>query len=99
MAYETFKAELTGVLWTAFVDNQGVLHGLLKGSAGADEANAMIGSLWLILARMETALFLQRVESKANIADGPTRHCLDFVSQLDATYRAPQLPSWAFDVW
>ena len=92
---DTFKA----VLWTAWLDNQGVLHSLLKGSSGSPEANELVGSLWLSLARDFVDLFCARVESKSNVADGPTRNCFQWVEKLRAIWTEPSWPRWAESVW
>ena len=99
LAWATFGAELRNKLWTAYIDNQGVLHNLLKGTAASEEANYLVGRLWLELAEAETHIFVQRVESKSNIADGPTRASTDYIKKLNAMWRAPVLPAWIEDIW
>ena len=39
------------------------------------------------------------VESKANPADGPSRHDLQLLWALAAVEVAPRLPEWIFDIW
>ena len=90
---------LAGRLWSAFIDNQGVVHNLLKGTAASEEANFLVGKLWLELAVDETALFVQRVESKSNVADAPTRGSLDYLTKLSAGWREPVFPVWFSDIW
>ena len=99
MAWATFHEELRQVLWSAFIDNQGVVHNLLKDTAVSEEANYYVGRLWLELADSETALFVQRVESKSNCADAPTRGSTDLLRRLGAIWREPVLPTWINDVW
>ena len=63
-------ADVFGALWLLWVDNQGVLHALLKGRAGADDLNNAVGQVWLDMAEAGIALHVLRVESLANVADG-----------------------------
>ena len=78
-------------LWLAFVDNDGLLHALTKGRGGGPESCACIGRLWLELAYCQTDLHCGRVESEANIADGPTRDQFEFAGQLKATWVNPKI--------
>ena len=61
--------------------------------------NEIVGRLWLQLDVLQTDLFVQRVESKANVADGPTRHFLEEVEKLGAVYCSPVLPVWLENLW
>ena len=99
LALGTWREIFCNVLWTAFIDNSGALHALLKGSSKSPEANVMVGRMWLNLCCTQTVLFCQRVESKANIADGPTRHDFSEVSRLGATFVEPKLPAFVKQLW
>ena len=99
LALATFQAELADAVATFYVDNEGVLGGLIKGSCTAMDMNQAIGYVWLNVAELNLGLFGLRVESKANIADGPTREYLDFLDELGAQYRVPALPNWCYDLW
>ena len=72
----TFPWAVSGSLWVGFCDNDGVLHALSKGGGHNTECNLLIGKVWLHLADADCDLCVGRVESKANIADGPTRDYL-----------------------
>ena len=72
---------------------------LLKGGGKALEINLPIGRFWLAMAKHRIGFYAARVESKANIADGPTRHDLSEVEELGAQWCEPTLPSWAYDLW
>ena len=85
--------------WTCWVDNQAVLHAILKGSGLSPEANSIIGALWFELALRDVGCFCGRVESLANLADGPTREKLEWVDRLQATWCDPVWPPWAFNFW
>ena len=94
LAYATFAEQLAGTSVTAFIDNDAVMSALLHGSAGCDDVNLAIGQIWLDLARMRIAFGAARVESRANIADGPTRDQFTLLQELKAIFFEPALPNW-----
>ena len=59
----------------------------------------MVAQIWLTMARYKSALQLGKVESKANVADGPTRESLDLLMSLNAQYVKPTLPLWMRKLW
>ena len=99
LALGTFELQIREALVLLFVDNDGVRESLMRGSSRAAEVNRMAGALWLQLASWRTGLYTARVESKANIADGPTRDDLSLVARLSATFVQPVWPSWAWHFW
>ena len=99
LAIHTFPAQVTRSLLSIAVDNQGVLHSVLQGRAGAEDANRCIAKLWLDIASMEVSMHILRVESFANLADGPTRSDLSLMQLLKAEWVQPRLPGWLMDIW
>ena len=99
LALGTWPETFCNVLWTAWIDNQGVLHNLLKGGSLAEDANVLIGRMWMHLASCDSDLFVERVESKSNVADGPTRHDFSDVTRLQASFSKPVWPQWASEIW
>ena len=99
VAMETFAEILQGCLITFWQDNQGVLGSILKGGGKAAEANAMIGRFWIRASELGIACRIGRVESKANLADGPTRDCQEWVQSLGAEFVSPIVPSYVSDPW
>ena len=95
----SLKEVLSGNLCPLWVDNQGVLHSLVRGSSLAEDMNVLIGRMWLQLSSLQIDLSVQRVESKANVADGPTRCDFSKIAKLGAQFHAPRWPAWASDVW
>jgi len=95
----TFQSVIARSRLLGFVDNDGVRASMLKGSCKAPEINTLIGRFWLDLAKRGTAVYLARVETHANIADGPSRAQLELMKRLKATYVEPVLPPWAFGLW
>ena len=53
----------------------------------------------MAVAELGVDLHAARVESAANIADGPTREDLSMIEHLGAKYCEPVLPEWIHDVW
>ena len=94
----TFEDELFGSALLAFIDNDGVLGSILRGSSRAPEVNIAVGHLWLEVAACCIAPYFGRVESKANLADGPTRADMANLQQLGASFVVPRLPKWT-DTW
>ena len=99
LAWGTFGHLLKGACWLAFVDNDGVLHAVMKGGGGGPESFACIGHLWLDLAEAQVDLHVGRVESAANPADGPTRDSLALLQRMKAVWMQPRLPSWVQQFW
>ena len=99
LAIHTFPAQVTRSLLSIAVDNQGVLHSVLQGRAGAEDANRCIAKLWLDIASMEVSMHILRVESFANLADGPARGVLSLMQLLKAEWVQPRLPGWLMDIW
>ena len=85
---------MQGQLWLSFIDNDGVLNGVNNGSMRQEEGNQIIGNLWLECVALRIALTGARVESKANLADGPAREHLEELHALGASFVAPALPAW-----
>ena len=66
---------------------------LKKGGGHNDECNMVIGKLWLQVADLDCDLQVARVESKANVADGPSRDDFSMLNSLGATFVEPMMPS------
>ena len=75
------------------------MHAIIKGSSAAPEANLLVGKMWLDLACNRIAFRALRVDSKANIADGPTRDDFKALHKLNARFDEPVFPEWVRRVW
>ena len=82
-----------------FGDNDGVTYALAKGGGHSMECNLVIGKCWLRIASMDADLHAARVESHANIADGPSRDHFGNLNSLGAEYVEPALPEWIHNIW
>ena len=63
------------------------------------EINLMVGKIWLWVAREQIALVIVRVESHANIADGPSRNDYSYMQRLNAMEVSPEWPDWIYAIW
>ena len=96
---ETFGPFLQGHRVSLFIDNQGCLQSIVRAASRSPEMNRMVCHLWLYTSRRQIDLRLFYVESKANPADGPSRHDLQLLWELAAVEVQPLLPAWIFDIW
>ena len=99
LLFGTFAEELRGSLVLVFIDNDGVRCAIQHGSGGSFEINTMVGHLWIQCASEHVAFFGVRVETHANIADGPSRGDFYLMSRLGAVARSGVLPDWAVNLW
>ena len=90
---------MAGSLWVAFCDNDGVTHALAKGGGHNDECKLLIGKVMLRWADLNCDMHVARVDSAADIADGPTRELFDGIRAWQATFVSSLLPDWLDDVW
>ena len=96
----TFQTELAGGLVLGFVDNQGALHSVLRATSLAAETEIMVAEFWKVCTVAQIGFSGWRVESKANVADGPTRNYFrDVVDELSAQFRQPVFPQFLQDLW
>ena len=80
-----------------FVDNDSAVSCLVKGYSPQVDSVALVGDYWLRCASLGIGTYVDRVESKSNIADGPSRCQFSLLSALGAQYIPPvvgKLLSW-----
>ena len=70
---ETFERECHGASVRIWTDNVGGEHALHKQSAKSRDHNYIIHKVWKKAAEINAGLWINRVPSSENIADGPTR--------------------------
>ena len=99
LAMYTWMHLLDGVVVTIYTDNEGVRYSLISGTSRLPEVALSAARFWQLATDRRWGILIRRVESKSNIADGPTRDNLKLVQKLVATWSAPALPEWAFDLW
>ena len=65
---------------TLYVDADAVLAALVKGYSSREDICELVGAFWNLCARHSVAVYLERVPTDANPADGPSRgRCGDLV--------------------
>ena len=99
LLFHTFQSIIEGSLLLLAVDNQGVLHSLVKGRSSAAYLNSGVGRHWMDVSRMRVSQHVVRVESASNIADGPSRDDTSLLQALGAVFVPPRLPPWCYQLW
>ena len=65
--------QISHCLWLHFVDNNGALATLVKGSASVNSDEVILGYTWSLIATRRIWAYFDRVDTHANIADIPSR--------------------------
>ena len=99
LALESLGSTCEGAVVILFCDNAGVLHSMMRGSSRCVETNQMIGRTWYEAMRKRIGLHLLKVQSKANIADLPSRQDFALLKLMGAKEIEPRLPSWLGSLW
>ena len=73
MALETLAGFLQDADLLHFVDNTSALSGFIGGSASSEDSAAIFAIFHVQLMRLNIRYWAEHVESKANVADGPSR--------------------------
>ena len=81
LALATWSSELAGRDVLHFVDNDGAASSLVKGFSPKQDTSALAGEYWVLAATRRINLYIDRVESKSNLADGPSRQEFAFVTR------------------
>ena len=72
-AYTSRPEQFRGRDVIHFIDNSGALFGMAKGYSGDDDSARMIHAFHTVLAAIDCNVWLEYVQSGANIADQPSR--------------------------
>ena len=72
-----------------FIDNNSAAANLVKGYSPQSDSAKIVGEFWLAAACLKTSLYIERVESKSNIADGPSRLDYSFLHSLGGIWQQP----------
>ena len=73
-------------LWIHFIDNNGALGSLVRGSASVHEQDIIIGETWSRIARLKDLPWFDRVDSDSNPVDGLSRKNFSGVWQWREIY-------------
>eukprot|EP00435_Cladocopium_sp_Y103_P069042 s603_g32.t1 len=94
-ALTTWRRRLTGRPIIMFIDNDGAASNLVKGYSNKLDSAAIVGHFWLEASQCRALIYIDRVESKSNLSDGPSR--LDFsllLRECLLTTRPNRLFAW-----
>ena len=84
MALETWAETVRGRNVLLYVDNNSALSALVKGYTPKVDSAKIVSQFWLTAARVRCGIWAERVESKSNIADGPSRGDVTLMRQMVA---------------
>jgi len=93
LALATFSNVLSDCDVIHFVDNNAALGALVKGYSNKDDAIRIVADYWLRAAALKLSPYIDRVESKSNLSDEPSRPDLQqaLMRALKAKFVAPAL--------
>eukprot|EP00435_Cladocopium_sp_Y103_P012194 s2155_g3.t1 len=72
-ALRTWSHLLCGQQLLHFIDNDSAASNLVKGYSSKSDTSPLIGDYWIVAATHSIDTYIDRVESKSNVADGPSR--------------------------
>ena len=68
---------LRNSLWLHFIDNNGALSCLIKGSSSCLGTDTLVGMTWHTISSLDVLPWFDRVDTKSNPVDGLSRNKLD----------------------
>ena len=92
-ALTTWGASLRGQQVIHFVDNDSAAANLVRGYSPKVDSSALVGEYWLTAAKFGIDIYIDRVESKSNLADGPSRFDWSSLKLYNARHVQAELPS------
>ena len=101
LGLSTFSRECSNKRVRVFSDNAGAEHSARRGSAREWDHCAVVHSLWHKAAQLGMNTFIERVPTKDNISDLPSREQYELLDKLGASWRKPWLDDmfWRPDAW
>ena len=73
-----------------FIDNDSAASNLVKGYSPLTDSAAIVGDYWLLAAQHKMSIYIDRVSSKANISDGPSRNDFSLLQSLNGIWNQPK---------
>ena len=89
VALATWQKLLTGKRVIHFVDNDSASACLVKGYSPLTDSCALVGEYWLTACHHSIDPYIERVESKSNLADGPSRLDCLILESLKSIFTPP----------
>eukprot|EP00435_Cladocopium_sp_Y103_P037299 s2430_g9.t2 len=84
VALATWRTPLTSSQVIHFIDNDAAAAALVRGYSPKSDSTVMVGEYWTIAAACAIDTYVDRVESKSNLSDGPSRLDLRDMEELNA---------------
>ena len=95
VALATWATELAEQAIIHFIDNDSSLAALVKGYSPKQDSARIVGDYWLLAAKHRLFIYADRVESKSNISDGPSRRDESLMRALGASFSPPDVGVFA----
>ena len=89
LALSTWRSKLLDRYVILFVDNDSAASGLVKGYSPQLDSGAIIGQFWLSVSEARVSVYIDRVESKSNPSDGPSRLDFHLMHEWGACWTTP----------
>eukprot|EP00435_Cladocopium_sp_Y103_P073420 s164_g43.t1 len=89
-AFSTWQDRIRNRSILLFIDNDAAGASLVRGYSPKQDSGEIVGQFWLLAAELKTHVYIDRVESKSNIADGPSRNQFDEVLSLGGSWTSPK---------
>ena len=83
-ALSTWKDHFNSADVIHFIDSNTALSSLINGWSRKSDTSQLVGEYWKLACRCNCYIYLDRVESKSNIADGPTKDRLGPLIEMGA---------------
>ena len=90
-AFSTWQDRLTNRSVLLYIDNDSAAASLVKGYSPKGDSAEIVGEFWILVASMRSHVYIDRVESKSNIADGPSRNDYSLLKYLKGTWTSPKI--------
>ena len=91
LALYTWSSKLRRKRVLLFVDNDSAASCLVRGYSPKQDSCSLVGQFWLAASETETEIYIDRVESKSNIADGPSRLSFELLHSLGSSLSQPHV--------
>ena len=89
LALQTWRDKLLRRDVILFIDNEGACSNLVKGYSPQTDSSAIVGQFWLMACSLELNVYVDRVESKSNPSDGPSRLDCSTLTSMGSIWTDP----------
>lgn len=85
LALHTWSSKLHRRRVLLLVDNDSAASCLVRDFSPKQDTCSLVGQFWLAASKSEIEVYIDRVESKSNIADGPSRLSFELLHSLSSS--------------